>query len=328
MNETYFEARKTQSGVVSRRSFVAGAAALTVLHKVAFAAAIKAPFHLAVLTDEISPDFDHACSVAANDFKMDFVEVRSAWGKGPAQLDTKEIDDMRKILAKYKLRVSDIGSPLFKVDFRGAPLSKESPKNASPDAFDKQDEVLERSMALAKSLGTDRVRGFDYWRLEDQAPYREAMNQKLRGASERLAKEGLMFVLENEMACNTATGAEAAKVLAAVKNPNFLLNWDAGNAVAGGEMDTLAAYHNLPKGRIGHVHCKNAVVTDGKSKWSPVDIGVVDWKAMFLALKRDGYAHAVSLETHWHGGGTPEESTRISFGGMKKELVAAGCMQA
>jgi len=50
----------------------------------------------------------------------------------------------------------------------------------------------------------------------------------------------------------------------------------------------------------------------------------VDWTAQFKALKQIGYHNAVSLETHWRGGGTPEESSRESFAGMKKALIAAG----
>jgi hypothetical protein len=32
----------------------------------------------------------------------------------------------------------------------------------------------------------------------------------------------------------------------------------------------------------------------------------------------------VSLETHWHGPGTPEESTRMSMKGLKTTLQKAG----
>jgi sugar phosphate isomerase/epimerase len=49
--------------------------------------------------------------------------------------------------------------------------------------------------------------------------------------------------------------------------------------------------------------------------------GVIDWLGQFRALKKDGYAGAVSLETHWRlTGGTPEESTRQSLAGMKELL--------
>ena len=54
--------------------------------------------------------------------------------------------------------------------------------------------------------------------------------------------------------------------------------------------------------------------------------GIIDWVGQFKALKGDGYQFAVSLETHWRGAGTPEESTRQSWVGMKKELQEAGAL--
>ncbi len=138
----------------------------------------------------------------------------------------------------------------------------------------------------------------------------------------------MLLVIENEFACNTATGREAAKVLEAIQSPHFALNWDAGNAVMRGEMDAYpGGWDAIPKNRIHHCHCKNAVKDDkGKIVWSPVDKGFVDWTAQFRALKAAGYREAVSLETHWRGAGTPEASTRISWAGMKKCLEASGTL--
>lgn len=135
-----------------------------------------------------------------------------------------------------------------------------------------------------------------------------------------------MLVLENEFACNTATGREAAATLAGVPSRNFALNWDPGNAVMRGEFDAFPnGWDALPKDRIHHCHVKNVVKDDaGKVVWSPVDIGYIDWAAQFRALTKIGYADAVNLETHWTGGGTPEASTRRSWDGMKKALMVAG----
>src|SRR5204862_46123 len=124
--------------------------------------------------------------------------------------------------------VTDVASPLFKVDWKGATLSKFIPKRGQFNAdftFDQQDEVLDRSIELAKAFNTDRVRCFDFWRLDDQAPYREAINEKLQAAANTAGKRGIILVLENEPSCNTATGGEAAKVLSAVKSPHLILNW-------------------------------------------------------------------------------------------------------
>jgi sugar phosphate isomerase/epimerase len=89
-----------------------------------------------------------------------------------------------------------------------------------------------------------------------------------------------------------------------------------------GEADAFpTAWETIPKSRIHHCHCKNAVKgADGKIEWSPVDKGYIDWAAQFRALKQSGFRGAVSLETHWRGAATPEESTRISWAGMKKAL--------
>ena len=292
---------------------------------------MKSPFRVAVINDEITQDFGRACEVASQEFGMDWIELRGMWSKNLLKLDAKEIEEARRILEKNKLRVTDIASPLFKVDWPDAPRSKYSPKHDQFKAdftFGQQDEVLERSIELAKAFNTDRVRFFDFWRLDNQAPYRAAINEKLRSAAEKAAPKNVILVLENEPACNTATGAEAAKVLGAVPSPNLMLNWDPGNAAEHDEKPYPDGYDLLPKERIGHCHCKDAVKkAEGKGyQWAAMGRGTIDWVGQFKALKRDGYHFAVSLETHWRGAGTPEESTRQSWSGMKKELQEAGAL--
>jgi len=292
---------------------------------------MKSPFRVAVINDEITQDFGRACEITSKEFGMEWIELRGMWNKNLLKLDAKEIEEARRILEKYQLKVTDIASPLFKVDWPGAPQSKFSPKRDQFNAnftFKQQDEVLERSIELAKTFRTDRVRFFDFWRLEDPAPYRSAMNEKLREATEKAAKKNVILLLENEPGCNTATAAESAKVLAAIPSPNLMLNWDPGNAAERDEKPFPDGYNLLPKDRIGHCHCKDAAKKpDGNGyQWAAMGQGIIDWAGQFKALKRDGYHFAVSLETHWRGGGTPEESTRQSWAGMKKELQEAAAI--
>ena len=293
----------------------------------AFAA--SCPFRVAVINDEISQDFDHACSVVAKDFGLQWIELRGMWNKNLTTLDANELAESKRILAKYKLKVTDIASPLFKVDWPGAPVSKQSEHRDqfnAEDTFKQQDALLEHCIELAKMFGTDRIRCFDFWRLDDVKPYRAAMNDKLRGGGAAMREGGLVLLLENEMDCNTATGAEAAATLSEIREPNFMLNWDPGNAATFPDtMPYPKGYDLLPKKRIGHCHAKSVVrKPDGKWEWAPVGEGVVDWAGQLRALKRDGYHYAVSLETHWRGAGTPEASTRVSFAGLKKALEQAG----
>ena len=298
---------------------------------------MSCPFRLSVINDEISADFDHACSVAANDFGLQWIELRSMWNKNVTELNAEEVDRSRQILEKYKLRVTDIASPLFKVNWPGAPQSKEGPRRDQFHAdfeFKQQDKVLERSIELCKAFQTDRIRCFDFWRLEDQKPYRDPINEKLTEAARICAKQNVILVLENEMACNTGSGKEAVDLMKAVREPNFMLNWDPGNsATFANDVPFPDDYNQLPKHRIGHCHVKDTIrKPDGKFEWAPVGGGIIDWVGQFKAFQRDGYHLAVSLETHWHGGkpepgsgmSIPETSTRASMKGLKEALARAG----
>jgi L-ribulose-5-phosphate 3-epimerase len=289
---------------------------------------LHSPFRVSVINDEVSQDFGRACEVASHEFGMTWIELRGMWNKNIVNLDAHEVAEAQRILRMYELRVTDIASPLFKCDWKGAPQSKfsEAEDFHAGFTFDQQDEVLERAVDMAKAFGTDRVRCFDFWRLADPAPYRAAINEKLLDAAAKAGQKGILLLLENDAGLNTATGAEAAKVLEAVKSPFLMLNWDPGNAASWGETPYPNGYNLLPKKRIGHCHCKDAVKQGKDYDWAPMGAGIVDWAGQFRALKRDGYRFAVSLETHWDGGGTPEKSSRQSWTGMKKLLQQADAL--
>ena len=286
-------------------------------------------FLLSVINDEIAADFGRAAEVAAQEFGLQYIEIRALWGKNIMRLDAKEIAEARRILEKYKLRVSSIASPIFKVDWPGAPTSGFSPKRdqfGADFAFEQQDELLERGFELARVFQVDRIRIFDFWRLDDQKPYRTAMDQKLIEAARKAERRKVTLLLENEPSCNTATGAESAKLLEAIKSSYLMLNWDPGNAASVGEIAYPDGYAALPKDRIGHCHCKDVVRKDHGYEWAAMGQGLIDWVGQFKALKNDGYHHAISLETHWRGAGSAEESTIQSWAGMKDELQKAGAL--
>jgi L-ribulose-5-phosphate 3-epimerase len=315
----------------ARREFLQGLAAMTAMSAVFPTSTLGqsgSPFRVGVINDEISQDFGHACEVTARAFGMRWIELRSMWNKNIVNLDEKEVAETRRILEKYELKVTDIASPLFKVDWPGAPRSKFSSEAGfrADFTYDQQDQVLDRAIAMAKAFHSDRVRCFDFWRLENQAPFRPAINEKLLQAANKCGQNGIILVLENEPSCNTGTGAEAAKILAAIQSPHLMLNWDPGNAATLGEVPYPDGYNLLPKNRIGHCHCKDAIRTSKGYDWAPMGGGIIDWAGQFKALKQDGYRYAVSLETHWDGGGSPEESSRKSWAGMKKLLQQADAL--
>jgi sugar phosphate isomerase/epimerase len=313
--------------MISRRTVLAGLGAAAVARG-AWLRAAPASLRLSILTDEISQDFGHACEVASRDFGMGLVDLREAGGKNLMNWDAAQIADVRKVVDRFNLRVACLATPIFKVDWPEAPRSQFSPKRDEFGAsftFAQQDELLERAFELAKQFQTDRIRVFDFWRLEDQKPHRAAIDDVVRKAAAKAGKRGLTLVLENEYACNTATGAEAGRLAAAIPDTALQITWDPGNAQFRDEVPFPGGYAAIPKGRIGHMHCKDAAKrADGKWEWMAMGSGVIDWAGQFRALKADGYSHACTLETHWRGAGTPEASSRESFAGMKSLLQKAG----
>jgi sugar phosphate isomerase/epimerase len=322
--------------LLSRRELLGGLAATGAMAAVRCASSLalesvpsSCAFRLSVINDEISQDFDHACFVAAHDFGLHWIELRSMWDKNVTDLDAGQLAEAQRILKKYDLRVTDIASPLYKVDWPGAPRKDGQQRDqfhAADNDFGKQDALLGHCIELTRTFDTDRIRCFDFWRLDNQAPYRDAINAKLTLAAEVCAKSNIILLIENEMSCNTATGEEAAAVLKAVPNQNFMLNWDPGNAgTFANETPFPNGYDLLPKDRIGHCHAKNVLrQPGGKYEWEPVGTGVVDWVGQLRALRQDGYRFALSLETHWRGAGTPEASSRISMADLKKALAQSG----
>ena len=57
---------------------------------------MSCPFRIAVINDEISQDFDLACSVVARDFGLEWIEIRGMWNKNVSDLDADDVERARK----------------------------------------------------------------------------------------------------------------------------------------------------------------------------------------------------------------------------------------
>ncbi len=251
------------------------------------------------------------------------------WNKNVTELNSKEIDDARKILADARSAKSPT-SPARSTRPTGpeprAPAKVRSAINSAPISTPARKKGFSTIALNSPARSAPTASGVSIFGGSTiKSRIAPPSTQSYADAADRCAKSGIILLLENEMSCNTATGEEAAAVLAAIPHKNFMLNWDPGNAAAIGVYPYSKGYDLLPKNRIGHCHAKDVVrKPDNKGyDWAPVGAGVVDWTDQLKALVRDHYSFAVSLETHWRGAGTPEASTRISMDGLKKTLSAA-----
>jgi sugar phosphate isomerase/epimerase len=148
----------------------------------------------------------------------------------------------------------------------------------------------------------------------------ERVANELDRTAEIAKREGIRLVLENEFACNVATGAESAAMLNAVKAPALGLNWDPGNAYAAGELKPFPdGYALLDKKRMWHMHLKDAEGTG--TNWRPIGGGKIDYVGQFRAILKDGYTGTMSLETHYLNAAKDKEaSSRESMDGLLKVI--------
>ena len=70
-------------------------------------------FKLAVISDEISQDFQTVVNVAS-EYKLNGVEIRSVWDKPPQALTDDDMSKMKDILDETGIIVIGIASPFFK----------------------------------------------------------------------------------------------------------------------------------------------------------------------------------------------------------------------
>jgi sugar phosphate isomerase/epimerase len=256
------------------------------------------------ITDEFTSDLEPALAAMAA-IGMTSAELRVLWGKNIIALSDEEAARAARLVRDAGMTVTSIASPVLKCVLPGGPdvdtRFQQDVFNAV-FTFDDQPRLFDRAIEVAHLVGAPIVRVFSYWRTVAPDRVVDAVAEALFRLASRAAQEGLIVGLENEHACNVATSAEAARILARVDHPNVKLVWDPANALCAGEERPFPdGYHALPAHRIAHVHAKDCHMEGHKPVWGPLGTRHVDWRGQVEALRRDGYRGVINLETHWPG---------------------------
>jgi sugar phosphate isomerase/epimerase len=261
-------------------------------------------FEIGAVTDEFSPDnLDRALGGMA-EIGMTVAELRVVDGKNIIDHTDAEIDHVRARVEARGMRVRSIASPVLKCTLPDAPPMAphiQQDMFSSAFTFEDQPRLARRAFEIAERTGARIVRVFSYWRTIDPGACFDRVASALRDLADQAAERNLIIGIENEHACNIATGAETGRLLAAVDHPALQVIWDPANALAAGEMPFPDGYAHLPVSRIVHVHAKDCTVANHVPTFGPLGEMGIDWRGQLAALARDGYRGAISLETHWKG---------------------------
>jgi sugar phosphate isomerase/epimerase len=282
-------------------------------------------FSLAAITDEFSQDIETAAR-CMSEIGMTGAELRMVFGKNVIDLTDGELDRAREIVAGHGLQVVSIASPLLKCVLPDSPevdARFQQDVFAAAHTFADQPRLADRALAIAERTGAHIVRVFSYWRTVRPEACFEPIARALEHLAGQAALHGRTIGLENEHACNIATGAETARLLDAVAHPNLKVVWDPANAYVSGETPYPDGYRRMAVERIAHVHAKDCRVEGHRPIWCALGEGGIDWKGQIGALAEDGYQGWISLETHWQGTRGDKLEASVICGRNLKALVMA-----
>lgn len=277
---------------------------------------------LGVITDEISEDFDHALNICS-ELGIRDIELRSLWNMSLVDHDRATIDRIAATLSNGDFAVVAIASPFLKCHIHGEAAATGRTHSARAASRDDQWDILERSFEVADRLGAKIVRAFSFWRVDDPMSVRDEVADVLREATERTRTAGKLLGLENEHACNVATGEEAAWMLERIPDRALGMIWDPGNEAARGSVPYPGGYH-LVKDRIHHVHLKDAKAISHDTPFTTMGKGAIAYEDQFRALAADRYDGVLSLETHYKVDGDAERATRDCAAAVRGIAERAG----
>ncbi|MFL6415862.1 MAG: sugar phosphate isomerase/epimerase family protein [Bryobacteraceae bacterium] len=260
------------------------------------------PWKLGVISDEVSLDLPKALGTFFPKYKLEWTEIRNVRLNGKSSYVYRDatpdqIGNIRKQLDDAHVKLAALDTAVYKTPLPGTkPLGKnDADLHPAQGEYERQLEDLKHAADVAHKLGTNRLRIFTFARVADPDSIFQRILDELGKALEVAKQQDVVLMVENEFSCNTATGAESAKLFKAVPDKRLMHVWDPGNCYEAGEEPFPKAWDQLDFARIAHIHLKDA---EGH-EWKPIGAGKIDFVGQFKALKKIKYGGTMSLETHY-----------------------------
>jgi len=256
---------------------------------------------ISAITDEIGMSPDESIAFA-HQYGLQFVEIRNPPGNKKEYFALTE-PEIKADAVRFKnegLKVSFVNTSLLKFGWPGSeparrrpeePAAKEKRLASEKARWDQRLEDLHKAIRCAQIMGCDKVRVFTGSRVADPQTMYSRIAETVGGEMAAVAeKEKVHLLIENEGSQNIGTSQELADIMKLIPSRWVGLNWDPHNAY-GRETSYPDGYEALPKNRILNVQVKAKGVM-------PASPEKEDWKAIMLALDKDGYKGKIGLETH------------------------------
>ncbi|MYB96818.1 sugar phosphate isomerase/epimerase [Candidatus Poribacteria bacterium] len=273
-------------------------------------------FKLGTITDGISRDFEYALDtmVATG---LEYVELQYLWEKQVGDLTDADIERVRGLIAARNLKVSCISHH----NLSALPVDTA----VVAPAYREHITTLQRCIDVAQALGTNLVRIFSFRKemvlfgaepVISEGAWTTLMN-RLEEPLQIADAAGITLVMETAISGNVTSAFLARKLIDALDVPHLKVLWDPCSSLYCTEVPYPNGYEVIRE-HIAHVHLKDGVVNLPAATFDfcAMRQGQMDpyYNDIVEALKRDGYAGAISLESVYTPvGGTREDGFRESL---------------
>ncbi len=237
------------------------------------------------VTDEISPDVKEAIEIGVS-WGIAKYELRVVGANRIPDISDATARQIQELIGKNEIEITALSPGTFKGTLK---QSAEIEREIS--------ETLPATFELAKLFGAKTVIVFGFQRSLDDSSEDEQQAVDLFGRVAAAAHaQDLVIAVENEPGFWCDSGANTARILAAVNSPALRANWDPGNSVGTDEPPFPDGYRAI-KDWIANIHVKDTV-KGALVECVPIGEGVVDWPGQIQAIIQDQPVAHITIETH------------------------------
>ncbi len=275
---------------------------------------------LGVICDGISRDLAHALDVM-DEFDLEYAELQFVGDKEVGDHSRAEIAEIDALLRDRGKPVSCLSRHVF---------AGMTAANTPGDALHiSQMDALKRVIEMAHVVGAPLVRimtqrkeqilwgknGAEKWNVAHGVW--DTMAPMIAPAVELAKAEGVVLVVETGNGTLVNSNYTARKLIDELDARDVLkVLWDPGNNCWCHELAYPDGYDELRGGYLGHIHIKDVRVDTPRATLEVCRLGEGQLGDLFepisKALKADGYAGVISLESVYHpGNGDFEEGFRL-----------------
>ena len=244
---------------------------------------------LSAFADEVTDDFLGQVKYLAAE-RVGYVEPRFINKKNIMDLTQDELDEVKKMMQDYGLKVSAIGSPIGKVRI--------------DESFGPHLDRFRHSVELALVFETPYIRVFSYYAPQGHniADYRDQVMERMSAKVDIIKNVDVIMVHENEADIYGHTAENCVDLVKTVNSPKLRLVYDPANFVWGEKItDNVRSCWPLMKPYVAHIHIKDWKLGAALGSIPGEGDGQIrELLAELAALNYDGY---LTMEPHLQTGG-------------------------